>query len=69
MLSVEVIEHLRKQEERRREQEAPVLRVPVDEPRDFPMPEETAKPAEPVSRVLVVEFSKDDGEEFRIATW
>lgn len=69
MLSVEVIEHLRREEERRREQQAPVLRVPVDEPRDRPMPEESAQAEEAQSTIVIVDVSRDDGEQFRIATW
>lgn len=72
MLSVEIIDQIRKEEERlRREQDAPVLRVPLDDPGLVPLPdgepEESDRPTG--GKVVVLDLSQDDVDEFRVAHW
>ncbi|MBI5497526.1 MAG: hypothetical protein HY904_21120 [Deltaproteobacteria bacterium] len=71
MLSVEVIDALRREEEQRREEaERSIVRVPVDRPEEQERPREEAAASEQPSRgVLVLDMSRDDTEEFRIASW
>jgi hypothetical protein len=68
MLSVEIIEHLRKEEEaRRRREEAPYLPLPDQ----ALLPEEEGQAREETVRGIVIELSmsQDDVAEFRVASW
>ena len=68
MLSVEIIEQLRKEEEnRRRQEEAPALPLPDQ----ALLPEEEGRVREEAARGVVIELSlsQDDVAEYRVASW
>lgn len=71
MLSIVVIEEMQREEERRKERERPSLRVPVEE---YDLPPQPSEPEavgkeEHGGRVVVLDMSQDDVEQFRIASW
>jgi len=71
VLSIEIIEHLRREEEQRREElERPSLRIPVEQPPER-MPAEPEQAAEnfPVGTVITLDVSQDDVSAFTVATW
>ncbi|MEW5849696.1 MAG: hypothetical protein AB2A00_12840 [Myxococcota bacterium] len=69
MVSVEIMDKILREERKRREKEPPALRLPLEPLQPPPNAEERAQPREPSSSVIVIDFSQDDSESFRVVSW